>query len=71
MIHQKRDSMMRGSDEYNVRFQRFAQKWESLIIMLVMIFSCLLIAGEIIYQFEPVRQLFIETERLEGSSQTP
>lgn len=62
---------MRESEEYNVRYQRFSRKWESLIIALILIFSVILVAGEIIYQFEPVRKLLIETERLEGTSQAP
>jgi hypothetical protein len=62
---------MARSGDYNERYARFSKRIEKGLIVLVMGLMLVMLTGELIYQFEPVRKFLIETERLEGVSAMP
>jgi hypothetical protein len=62
---------MNSADDYNDRFTRFSQRIEKAIITLLCVTAVLLLAGEIINEIAPIRNVLIETERLEGISPQP
>jgi hypothetical protein len=59
------------SHDYNDRYRRFSLRMERLMIALIIGLSLLLLAGELVYQIDPVRSYLVETEQLEGTSQMP
>lgn len=62
---------MKRNAEYNEQYRRFSVRIEKGLITLILSLFVILLLGEFVYQFEPVRRLFIETEALEGISQLP
>jgi len=57
--------------DYNERYIRFSKRIERGIILLIGCVLLLLLAGETICQFDPVRRFLTETVRLEGIPHTP
>jgi hypothetical protein len=64
-------AMERMREDYNVRYRRFSQRIEHIIIALIVLLSLSLAIGGFFYQFEPIRKFFVETERLEGIPHVP
>ncbi|GED66641.1 hypothetical protein BRE01_03430 [Brevibacillus reuszeri] len=54
------------TSQYNERFRRFSERIEKGILIGIVVCAIVLIAGEFLIQYAPVRVLLIETEQLEG-----
>jgi hypothetical protein len=59
------------TSQYNERYRRVSNRIEKGILAGIIACSILLVAGELLLQYEPVRMLLIEIEQLEGVSRTP
>ncbi|GAA4709230.1 hypothetical protein [Brevibacillus fulvus] len=57
---------MTTHDDFDAKYHRFARPLEKAIIITTLVFLLLLVASEIMLQFEPLRSFLIETVRLEG-----
>ncbi|HZG14462.1 MAG TPA: hypothetical protein VE710_05500 [Candidatus Bathyarchaeia archaeon] len=62
---------MDRTNDYNDRFKRFSRRIERGIILLLCLSAGLILAGELVKDIAPVRNVLIETERLEGISPQP
>ncbi|WP_134683276.1 hypothetical protein [Brevibacillus migulae] len=62
---------MNRTNDYNERFKRFSRRIERGIILLLSLSAALLLAGELVKDIAPVRNVLVETERLEGISPQP
>lgn len=56
---------------YNERYRRFSMRIEKTIMIGIAVCMFVLAAGELLIQYDPVRSVLIETERLEGVSEAP
>ncbi|MCM3077924.1 MULTISPECIES: hypothetical protein [Brevibacillus] len=56
---------------YNERYRRFSMRIEKAIMIGIAVCMIVLAAGELLIQYDPVRSVLIETERLEGVSGAP
>lgn len=56
---------------YNERYRRLSKRIEKVIMIGIAVCMIMLAAGELLIQYDPVRQVLIETERLEGVSGSP
>ncbi len=63
--------MMKRSEDYDARFGLFSTRIEKAVIALVCCFLIILVAGQAILQYEPVKRTLSETERWEGKTKTP
>jgi len=59
------------TSQYNERFRRFSERIEKGILIGIVACAIVLVAGEFLIQYAPVRVLLIETERLEGVLRMP
>ncbi|MGG4494535.1 hypothetical protein [Brevibacillus reuszeri] len=59
------------TSQYNERFRRFSERIEKGILIGIVVCAIVLIAGEFLIQYAPVRVLLIETEQLEGVLRIP
>lgn len=59
------------SSQYNKSYLRLTKRIEKGIMAAIAVCLIVLLTGEMLIQYQPVRAVLIETERLEGASGTP
>ncbi|QQE72779.1 hypothetical protein KDJ56_12500 [Brevibacillus composti] len=59
------------ADDFDRQFTRFSRRMEKGMILAIVLCACLLMAGEMLLSFEPLRSTLVETERLEGVMHRP
>lgn len=55
--------------DFNHVFIKLSRQMERLILLLIICFATILVTGEMLYAWEPVRRFLVETARLEGISE--
>lgn len=66
-----------GQDEatmtrhYDERFRRLSNRIEKSILAGIIVCALILLTGELLLQYGPVRDILVETQRLEGVSRVP
>ncbi|MEJ8544895.1 hypothetical protein [Brevibacillus borstelensis] len=59
------------ADDFDQQYARFSRRIEKAMILLIFICAFLVLSGELLLSFDPVRAFLLETERLEGVSHIP
>ncbi|WP_139489194.1 hypothetical protein [Brevibacillus dissolubilis] len=62
---------MSRQEEYNTRYKKLSERVEKGIVTLVAVCIAGLVGGQFLYAFDPIRQMLVETVRLEGAAQVP